>query len=69
MLARSGVSVIRLCHYLASVTHKEEVVETDRMLDTELAERIEGLRMDGCEKSPPANRKLMLDKLNAVFWR
>ena len=48
VLARSGVSLIRLCHYLASVTHKEEQ-ETGRMMDTELGDEYEGLRMVGCE--------------------
>ena len=53
-------------HSLASVTHKEEQ-ETGRMMDTELGDEYEELRMVGCEKSPPANRKLLLDELNAVF--
>ena len=60
--------MIRLCHYLASVTHKEEQ-ETGRMMDTELGDEYEESRMDGCEKSPPANRKLCWISLIAVFWR
>ena len=48
------------------MTHKEEQ-ETGRMMDTELGDEYEELRMVGCEKSPPANRKLLLDELNAVF--
>ena len=66
VLARSGVSLIRLCHYLASVTHKEEQ-ETGRMMDTELGDEYEELRMVGCEKSPPANRKLCWDKLQCCI--
>ena len=37
------------------------------MMDTELGDEYEELRMVGCEKSPPANRKLCWDKLQSCI--
>ena len=37
------------------------------MEDTELGGEYEGLRMVGCEKSPPANRKLCWIKLDSCI--